>query len=338
MDARQEFVKRVFDLRSRGASARKAEREALAAAMSEMDAALGSMLAFKAMDSAGFPVTVERVQAGYESEGMPEFGAVVTAVSRDGGCSRLYVQARTAEADEFLTLTLHPSKGEPWWTLEASTRGFDGTESDVSKDFSSSDRALHVVKTRLLAMAIRRLSRGELAGLPVLPFGDENSARVVSEQVREAIEAGAEADRKRKAHAAQTARSAGAVQAAWHLAEGDLGFLAELGYVIGGEATPLAVRGSWTGSGVEVSVDSDENRSTVKFEVHPEDPFLVSARIVDSHGRNEAKGYLHPGDLEDMRETMRYIVLAEIEGAEASYLPVAEREDEPSPGTPSLIS
>jgi len=330
MESSHEFVERVLDLRSRGAEARRAERDALAAAMVEMESLLGDMSSFRAMDSAGFPVTIERVRAGYEAEGMPDFGASVVAVTRGGGVSRLYVQARTDEADEFMTLSLHPSKGETIWSLESSSRGFDGSESEQKKDFKSAGRAAQIVRTRLLGMAIRVLSKGSLAELPVLHSEDAAAAKVIAAQVAEAAAAGREADRQRKAHAAQVARSAGAVRAAWAAAERNLGFLADLGYRIGEGDAPLSVNGVPTGSGIEIRVESDENGAVIRFEVRPEDPFMVGAQVRDREGRVEPKGFYHPADDDALRAVMEDVVLAEIETAEASYLPLEEQSLEHS--------
>lgn len=329
MDEASDFIGKVEELRRRGAAARLAERLALDGAMAEMAAALGSMAAFEAMDTAEFPVSVERVSAGYESEGMPDFGATVTAVEREGGCSRLYVQAMTADGDEFLTLTLHPSRREPCWTLEASSRGHDGSESDRSKDFRSAARAIQIVRTRLLAMAIRHLSRGELAGLPVLPADDKAAAAVVSGQVKEAAAAGREADARRRAHSARMAGSANAIQFAWSQAESELGFLSGLGYSVGSEAA-LSVRAARTAHGVEVRIDSDENWAVLTFEAQPGDPYLVAVRAADGEGRSESKGFIRCDDGPFMKEEMRRLVLAEIEAAESSYLPASEAAPEAS--------
>lgn len=335
MESSHEFVERVLDLRSRGAEARRAEREALDSAMSEMDALLAGMASFRAMSSEFFPVTVERVRMGCESEGMPEFGAEVVAVERAGGVSKLYVQARTADADEFMSLTLHPSKGETCWTLEASTRGFDGSESEQKKDFKSAGRAVQIVRTRLLETVIRVLSKGSRSGLPVLYSDDTAAEKAISAQVEEAANAGRDADRQRRAHAAQASRSAGAVLAAWSMAERSLGFLSDLGYRIGEGAAPLAVYGVPTGAGVEIRVDSDENGSAIRFEVRPEDPFMVGVQVRDREGRVEPKGFHHPADADAMRAAMEDVVLAEIEAAEASYLPVDEQAPDHSSRIPS---
>lgn len=331
MEADKDFIERILDGRARSAAAREGAESIIAAATAEMGAAVGSMLSFKAMDNPAFPVAAEMVRSLDDASEIPDFGAVVTAMVDGGSCSRLYAQARTLESDEFLTLTLHPARGGVCWTLEASSRGFDGSDRSGRKEYRSAEKALQAVKTRLLGTAIALLSGGELAGLPVLPEGDADAARTVADQIGMAAAAGTEMAARRKRHASEIARAAGAVMSIWSVAAARLGFLAEIGYPVGIVKAGRGGVATMTGSGASVMVTAGQTWSRITAEVLPEDPAVACIRVEDSSGRAETKGYVPIGEDAELAAELRRTVLVEIESAELGYLPKEALETAPLP-------
>lgn len=328
----REFIARILDFRKRGSEARVAEQEAFCAAMAEMEAALGPMASFNAMDTSAFPVSVETVRCQDDASQVPDFGAVVTVVRREGGCQRVCVQARTMEADEFLELSLHPANGAAVWRLDASTRGFNGDDHAGKKDYISAGQALRALKASLLSLAVNVLSKGEMAGIPVLPEGDRACVESVEVEIAKARKAGLALEGRRKLQADEIARTSNAVMAVWDVAAGHLGFLEEIGYSIGTQDMGCGIVVQRSLIGADIHIASGETWSRLRIEALPDDPTVVAFKVEDSAGRKGVRSYVPADDAEALAAEMRQSVLDEIEAAESAYLPTRGADNAPALG------
>jgi len=323
MEREEAFIERILDARSRGAEARQREEEAIAEAAAAMGEALGTMKAFAAMDSSAFPVRHEAVDSLDDSSEIPDFGSIVTAIMdrAAAGCTRVYAQTRTRDGEEFMTVSLHPARSGLCWTVEVASRAYDGEDWNARREYRTAEKALAAVRTRVLGHAVRTASHGEMDSLPVLPEGDEAAAAAARSQMEQAVEAGREAEFRKRRRAEEIARSANAIANVWERAAGKLGFLKRLGYGVGMVVNGLGIVAGRTGSGISVRIVSGESWAGITAEALHDDPGTAVLSVVDSAGRREAKGHVAVADSDLLASEMERAVLAEIETAESAYLP-----------------
>lgn len=327
-----DFVERILEFRRRTAEIREIQQDNLLSSMYDLDNALGRMISFTNLNTENFPLDSYEVSTSSEVEPLSDYGMQVIALREEDRASRVYANIQTRDLEEQMTLTLYSSKvmSKYRWLLETQSRSSDGSVTDHKTRYETAGDALTALKTRLLHVACDIASNGHYEFSGALPDGDVDAAIAIHKHMDNAAEQGLAAQKLAQTQRQERARVSAHIVGLFTSNLQDLRFLNELGFAIEAEGNRSLIS-SRTSGGINIDINHGEGyRSSILVEAIDTDPSVISFTVSDNEGRKELRSHVSADDIMMIVSEIKSVVMAEIEDAEAAWLPAVEQHYEES--------
>ena len=337
MALNRDFIEKIQDYRSRSAAAREAEENFLLNAMVDMGNCLGKMKAFESAGSDRFPVSVHSMTYSGDIADVDDglIGAHVL-VQRDGNkVSRVAMLIRTDKYEEEKIITVSPRRVESArsWKDETFRRSVDGVETSAQENtYNSAWQAAYILRSKLAQAVVKELSYGHSFMNGGIPNSDEEAAAVIKGLVQQALAAGADIERNRKAQKDERYRTSRALNGIWTSTRQDLSFLSELGFDFDDPERELSITVSSDISSLTIkTLHSFHYETSIKIEAMDNNPDIVLISLKNEDGRDETVSQFRVSDADGIKEAIKGHILEEIEAAEKVWVPEEELDHDLGP-------